>query len=94
MTARSGSVSLPVTAADKAIEPSAAAAGVGWTTIVTVAVLPAGRSPRLAEMVPACSVGLVPRLDEAEMNWTSGGNADVAITPVASEGPAFATVSV
>ena len=45
-------------------------------------------------MVPSCSMGLEPSLDEAETNSTPAGRADVAITPVASEGPAIETVRV
>src|SRR4051794_1242904 len=80
-----------VTAAAFMIEGDAAEDG--FTTIVTVAVAPEIRVPRLAVTVPLACVGVVPSDDEAETKVALVGSTSLSDTPVAALGPLLVTVS-
>src|SRR5207302_4094879 len=57
------------------------------------------RFPRVQVMVPFFVFGFdverlqLPLVDETESKWTLAGKGSVTVTPVASSGPPFATVS-
>ena len=71
------------------------------TTIVMLALAPFARFPRLQVTVPPLGKGFVvadrvqlPWVEATELKWTLSGKGSVAVTPVASCGPVFVTVSV
>src|SRR5205807_355090 len=86
--ARLGSDSVPVTVATLVAVPAFMAV----TTIVTVALAPLMRFPRLQVIVPPPLQ--LPWLDCAETKIVLGGNASVSFTLVAEMGPLFLTLTV
>src|SRR5436190_11781105 len=92
-----GSVSFPTTVAVSVSVPGV----VVVTTIVMLALAPFARFPRLQVTVPPLGKGFVvadrvqlPWVEATELKWTLSGKGSVAVTPVASCGPVFVTVSV
>src|SRR5205807_2369298 len=83
-----GSASVPLTLAVLVSVPAA----VGWTTIVTVALAPLARFPRLhvTVLVPE----QLPWPAEADTKVTPLGSVSLTVTPVAPEGPLLMAVSV
>ena len=93
----SGSVSFPFTFAVLVSGPGVVAV----TTIVMLALAPFARLPTPQVTVPPLGRGFVvvdrvqlPWVVATELKWTLLGKGSVTVTPVASCGPLFVTVSV
>lgn len=91
-----GSSSFPLTVAVLLSVPGV----VVVTTIVTLALAPFARLPRLQVTVPSLGGDFdvervqLPWVEETELKWTVAGKGSVTVTPVAGCGPLFVTVSV